>query len=136
LLLFPRPVLESAAHLRVDSHSAAIARVLGARHLTQAVLSGITPSPEVLALGIWTDAVHAVTAVGLAVSDRSRVRAGLTDAIVAGVWAALGYRALGGAASHRPGHDRRRDQLARQVLRIAPGGRTLLRRADMRDECR
>jgi len=103
LLLWPRPVLEHLRHVRVDTKSVAVTRILGARHLTQAVLSGVQPSPEVLAIGVWVDAVHAMTALGLAVTDRCRARAGLIDTVVAGVWA---------------------------VLAIAPGGRPLLRRAD------
>jgi hypothetical protein len=130
LLLWPRPVLEQVHHLKVDSRSVVIARILGARQLAQALLSGIRPSPEVLAMGVWVDAVHALTALGLAVADRSRARAGLTDAAVAGAWAALGYRDLTEGLIPPADHERRRDRLARTVLSIAPGGGPLVRRAD------
>jgi hypothetical protein len=87
-------------HLKVDSTSVVIARVLGARHLTQAVLSGFWPSAEVLAMGVWVDAVHSSTAFALALIDRSRARAGLTDAAVVGIWAGDGYRDSPGGRRH------------------------------------
>jgi len=130
LLLWPRPVLEHLRHVRVDTKSVAVTRILGARHLTQAVLSGVQPSPEVLAIGVWVDAVHAMTALGLAVTDRCRAWAGLIDTVVAGVWAVLGHRDLRHGMALPANHDCRRDRLARDVLAIAPGGRPLLRRAD------
>jgi hypothetical protein len=120
--------MENVHHVRVDTKSVVVARILGARQLTQATLSGVRPSPEVLAMGVWVDAVHALTALGLAVVDRSRARAGLTDTAVAALWAAAGYRDLSGAAATPPSFQRRRDQLARIVLGVAPGGRLLLDR--------
>lgn len=130
LLLWPRPVLHQVGPVRVDDKSVDVTRILGARHLSQAVLSGVQPSPEILALGVWTDAVHAVTALGLAVTDRSRARAGLIDMAIAAVWAVLGYRDLGHPIALPANHDRHRDRLARIVLTFAPFGRPLLRRAD------
>lgn len=127
LLVAPRQVMERVHHVRVDTNSVVVARILGARQLTQAALSGIRPSPEVLAMGVWVDTVHALTALGLAVVDRTRARAGLTDTAVAGVWAAAGYRDLSGAEATPPAHQRTRDRLARVVLGLAPGGRLLLR---------
>ena len=127
LLLAPEQVLSWGHHLRVDSTSLTVARILGARHLAQAALSGIRPSPEVLAMGIWVDAAHAATALGLAATDRHRVRAGLIDTAVATVWALTGYRALRTTDATPPGHDRHRDALARAVLHLLPAGAFLLR---------
>jgi len=127
LLFAPRVVLNRVHHVEVDTKSVLVARVLGARHLTQAALSGINPSPEVLAMGVWVDVAHASTAVALAVVDRTRARAGLADAAVAGLWAGVGWRDLRTAP---PAHDRRRDALARRVLSMAPGGSRLARIAD------
>jgi len=129
LLVAPRPVLSRVHHLQIDTKSLVTARILGGRQLAQAALSGIQPSPEIIAVGIWVDSVHALSAVGLALADRSRARAGLTDAAVAAAWAALGYRDLNEARATPPRHDQRRNQLAREVLRFAPGGKFLLRRA-------
>lgn len=130
MVLAPRPVLEHVHHLQVDTKSVVIARILGARQLAQAVLSGIRPSPEVLAMGVWVDTVHALSAVALALADRSRARAGVTDAAVAGLWAVLGYRDIGTRPAPPAAHERRRDRLARTVLSIAPGGRPLMQQVD------
>lgn len=130
LLFAPRPVLEHVHHLQVDTKSVVIARILGARQLTQAALSGLRPSPEVLAMGVWVDTVHAMSAIALALADRSRARAGATDTAVAGLWAVLGYRDIGARPATSASHERRRDRLARSVLSIAPGGRPLMRQVD------
>jgi hypothetical protein len=133
LLIAPERVLTDIHHIAVDTTSLVTARILGARHVTQAVLSGISPSPEVLAMGVWVDFAHAGTALGLAVADRSRARAGLSDAAIAATFAALGYHDLSASpVTPRvppPGHDRRRDALARRVMRYLPGGPALLRTA-------
>lgn len=132
LLAAPRAVLRNVHHLDADTTTLVVARILGARQLGQAALSGIRPSPEVLAIGVWVDTAHALSAAGLALADRSRDRAGLTDTAVAAAWAVLGYRDLRRAAASPLRHDRRRDRLARTALRFAPGGGLLLRqvRAD------
>jgi len=129
LLLAPRPVLEHVHHVRVDRPSLVVARVLGARQLAQAVLSGADPSPEVLAMGVWVDGAHAATALGLAVADRQRARAGLADAALAALWAVLGYRDLATAGPTPSSHEHRRDELARAVLGLVPGGKGLLSRS-------
>ena len=126
LLLAPDTTLTAMHGLKTDSRSIVIARVLGARQLAQAGLSGLDPSPEVLAMGVWVDVAHAATAFGLAAADRSRARAGITDGLVALLWAGLGYRDLVQGNATAPAHDRRRDQLARTVLGVTPGGGTLL----------
>lgn len=127
MLIAPRQVMTHVHHVRVDTKSIAIARILGARHLTQAALSGFRPSPEVLAMGVWVDAVHAITALGLAMLDRSRTRAAVTDTAVAGLWAGTGYHDLASAPPTPPQHQRRRDLAADLVLRVVPGGTALLR---------
>lgn len=127
LLAAPSSMLGTIHGLQVDTKSTVIARVLGARQLTQAGLSGIAPSPEILAMGVWVDVAHAATAFGLAVVDRSRARAGITDGVVALTWAGIGYRDLRGGTATPPSYDRRRDQLARTVLGLVPGGGPLLR---------
>ncbi len=130
LLVAPRPVLTRVHHVRVDRAALVVARILGARQLAQALLSGVRPGPEVLAMGVWVDGAHAATAVALAAADRSRARAALTDAAVATAWALAGARDLRRGPVPPPAHDRRRDALARQVLRLVPGGTPLLRQAD------
>ncbi|WP_422746377.1 hypothetical protein ACN27E_02135 [Mycobacterium sp. WMMD1722] len=103
-----------------------VARILGARHLLQALLSGRRPSPEVLAAGVWVDGVHALTALLLALADRRRARLGLADAAFATVWGGAGWHDLIGTSAARVQHQRVRDRLARAVLRHVPGGRVVL----------
>ena len=55
MLFAPPVVLNRVHHVEADTQSVLVARVLGARHLTQAARSGINPSPEVLAMGVWVD---------------------------------------------------------------------------------
>jgi hypothetical protein len=129
LLAAPTRVL-GATGARVDTRSVVITRVLGVRQLTQGLLSGLRPSPEVLAMGVWVDAAHSATALGLAVVDPGRAVAGVTDAAVAAGWSWLGLRDLRRAVATPPAHDRVRDALARAVLRVAPGGARLLHLAD------
>ena len=130
LLIAPGTVLTHIHHVRVDTRAIAITRILGARQLAQAALSGNNPSPEVLAMGIWVDGAHAVTGLTLAALDRSRARAALTDTAVAALWAGVGLRDLNQGVATPPQHDRRRDALARLVLRLVPGGDALLGHAD------
>lgn len=130
LLFAPAEVLERLHGNKIDPRALRVTRVLGARHLSQALLSGLRPSPEVLAMGAWVDVAHSATAVGLAVTDPGRGRLAWTDAGVAGVWGALGVAGLASARATAPAHERRRDAMARWTLRRVPGGGPLLRRVD------
>jgi hypothetical protein len=129
LLISPDHIVGTVHGLHVDPKSRAVARILGARHLVQAALSGVRPSAEVLAMGVWVDVVHALSALGLALVDRHRARAGLTDAVVAALWAAAGHHDLGRATATPSAQRSVRDRLAILVLSHAPAGRALLRRA-------
>lgn len=130
LLLAPRLVLERVHRVQVDSRSLAVARVLGARQLAQAALSGIRPTPEILAVGVWVDTAHAITGGGLAVMDRSRARAAVTDMAVAGAWAILGYRDLVSDRLILDGQEHGRDRRARRLLSHLPLGDLLLVRVE------
>ncbi len=130
LLAAPDRILGAVHGLRIDTRSRIIARILGVRHLTQAALSGYRPSPEVLAMGVWVDTVHALTAVVLAAVDRGRIRAGLVDTAIAATWAAAGYQDLDSARATPPRRQRVRDQLAVIVLARVPGGRFLQQQID------
>jgi hypothetical protein len=94
LLTAPRAVLTAVRAVHVDRKALAVTRILGARQLVQASLSGVNPTPEILAAGVWVDAVHSLTAFGLAAADRRRVRVGVIDGMVAAVWAGLGWHHL------------------------------------------
>ncbi len=129
LLLAPRTVLARVHREPADHRAVVVTRILGARQISQAILSGVHPSPEVLAMGVWVDAAHGASAVAFAVADPGRARTAVSDAAVALGWSALGYRDLRTAVATAPAHDRWRDRLARRVLRVVPGGRDLAERA-------
>jgi hypothetical protein len=76
-----------------------VARLLGARHLIQAVVSFLAPLPGVLAAGAAVDAVHAASMVMLAAAGHGARRAALADALAESVFAAAGVSAAGRALS-------------------------------------
>jgi hypothetical protein len=124
----PGLVLSRTGGDPADRASRLVIRILGARHVTQAVLSGVDPTGPVIALGVWVDVAHATTSVGLAVTDRRYTKPAAVDAAIATGWALSGLHALD---NHGPQTtQRRRSQLARAVLRVIPGGRHLLAKAD------
>ena len=125
LLVAPRQVLSRLHGVEVDRKTVVVTRILGARHLVQATLSGVNPSPEVIASGVWVDSVHSLTALGLAVLDRRRARPAITDAVIAAIWALFGLHDLKSANTPPPEHARRRDRLAELILPRLPGGRRL-----------
>lgn len=132
LLADPSLPLRAVRDAAPDRRALVVARVLGGRHVVQAGLSGLRPAPEVLAMGVWVDAVHAVTALGLAGTDRSRSRLALVDATVAATFAAVGWHDLArpagsgsGSGSEATGWQLR---WSRSLLGILPGGAALLRR--------
>ncbi len=130
LLAAPRAVLTGVRAVHVDRKALIITRILGARQLVQASMSGINPTPEILAAGVWVDAVHSLTAFGLAVADRNRARVGVVDGLVAALWAGLGLHNLHTGKAPPTTHARRRDRLARTVIGALPGGRGLMVQAD------
>lgn len=130
LLAAPRAVLTGMRAVHVDRKALVVTRILGARQLVQAVLSGVNPTPEILAAGVWVDAVHSLTAFGLAVADRNRARVGVVDGLVAALWARFGLHNLHTGTAPPKAHARRRDRLARIVIGALPGGRGLMDQAD------
>lgn len=123
LLVDPRTVLSTIHGVDADHRAVVVTRILGARHLVQAGLSGLNPSPEVLAAGTWVDGVHSLTALGLATVDPGRARAAVSDAVIAATWAMFGAYDLSAGHTAPWGRQRRRDRLARVILPRLPGGR-------------
>lgn len=83
---------------QAPSHRArTIARILGARHLAQAVLTLWRPRPAVLLAGAGVDACHTASMLALAVADPHMRRAGIADATAAAAFTATG--ALTGAGA-------------------------------------
>ncbi len=93
LLVAPHRVLAVAGEAAPDPARPRHRPRLGARHLVQAAVSGLTPGRAVLADGAWVDGIHALTSLALAVVDRRRRRLGLLDAAVAASWGLASRRA-------------------------------------------
>ena len=129
MLLRPSPVL-TAVDTGGDRAMVVVGRILGARHVTQAVLSGAKPSPHVLAMGVWVDAVHALCALCLAGASPGRTAPGLVDAIGSIGWAVAGHHDLVNPRSIVPSESQRRDAMAAWTLARVPGGPGLLRKAE------
>ncbi len=117
-LAAPDLVVSRLGDGRTDSRARWVCRVLGARQLTQAVLSGLPPSAQVVAVGVWVDSVHSLTAAGLALVDRSRWRPALLDVAVAAAFAELGRRDV--RDGRRPGSSWQ-DRAAQALLPFLPG---------------
>lgn len=74
--------------------AATVGRVLGTRHLLQALTLDRTRSRRWLAIGISVDLLHALSMLALAAFGATHRRATVLDAMVAGAWAANGWRAV------------------------------------------
>ena len=100
LLAAPRRALGVCTPEEASPRAVGVARVLGLRHLLQAVLTAavlsaggpadeIPPSTALLA-GSAVDTAHAASMFGLALARRPLRRAALADALLAGSLAAFG----------------------------------------------
>jgi hypothetical protein len=90
-LLAPDRVLGIGGRPPIPAAAIAVARVLGARQLVQAAVTAVAPTGPVAGLGALVDGLHAGTNLGIAaVSPRWR-RIALTDAVIAGGFAAAGW---------------------------------------------
>jgi|SRR5262245_41631602 len=87
LLAAPRVLLRTV-RTPADPSTVAIARVLGARHLAQSLVTALRPSPTVRALGMAVDGTHALTAVITAARDRDRRVPALIETGLAVSWIA------------------------------------------------
>lgn len=90
LLLAPDRVIRIATRHRPDRASRAVVRILGARHLTQAIVSVGASSRVVAVVGAEVDAVHSMSMLGVAALSPPHRRGGLIDAVAAGSFAATG----------------------------------------------
>ena len=101
LLAKPGRVVRSTVRGAGDRPARVVTRILGARHLLQAGLTGLRPGPTALWVGATVDAVHATTALCLAALDARRRRDALGNALSAVAFAVVGA-ALAGRESHGP----------------------------------
>ncbi len=83
----PEVVAGAALGKEPDERLRVTIRILGARHIAQALLTVITRGRLHRAGGV-VDLLHASTMLGLAVVDRRRRRAALTSAAIATLFAA------------------------------------------------
>ena len=92
LLVAPRPLVRFASgRRRADGAAVLFARVLGVRQLLEALAVASTRrEPAVVAIGAGVDAIHAATAVTLAVRKPEHRRAAAANAVVATVLAVAG----------------------------------------------
>jgi hypothetical protein len=91
-LLFPRVPLQGTGP-GPGRHGATAARILGARHLAQALVTSGHPPAAVLALGAEADAAHAASMAVLGLLSRRWRRVALTDALIAATLTAIGIAA-------------------------------------------
>jgi hypothetical protein len=117
LVSMPGSLIRLAGGSAGNPRARAVARLLGARHLTQAALAAVGPSPALLALGAEVDLLHSASMMALGGADAPSRRIALIDGVVAAAFAANGIaaarRAVAGETAH-PG---------------APGGFTQRRNA-------
>ena len=102
LLLAPDRVSHWATGQSPDRTSRAVMRILGARHLIQAVATIGTSSRVMQALGAEVDALHSLSMLGLAAFRPSHRRDALIDAVVAGCFAATGALVTARLPSDQP----------------------------------
>lgn len=121
-LVAPAAIVRTVGGAPADHRAVVVTRVLGARHLVQAGFTAVAPGPAVLAAGTWVDAVHALTAVGFAVVDRSRARLSLVDAVIATAWSQAARHDVATARPRLTNGGRLvwTERLARAVLPLLP----------------
>jgi hypothetical protein len=76
----------------VDSRTLTVTRLLGARHLVQAFVSGLIPTRRVLVVGGLVDLSHSASMALLGEFDPGRRRLAWVDGAVAAGWGAVSLR--------------------------------------------
>jgi hypothetical protein len=83
LLCAPGPMIGVVTGQPPSRRARRVARVLGARHLAQAAITVLNPGPEVVALGVVVDLLHAASMFAFAAVVPDLRRAELADALAA-----------------------------------------------------
>jgi hypothetical protein len=91
LLAVPGRIVRAYGGEPSDGPTMVAARVLGARHLLQAALTGDDPGPVRRVGGAVVDALHAASMFALAKVDAGRRRPALVDGSVAAAFSAAGF---------------------------------------------
>ena len=90
LLVWPERVLDAVGGEPADRRWVLAARVLGGRHLIEAVAVNLEPEPATAVAGSAVDAIHACTAGALALLDRERRGVLAVNAVAATAFAIAG----------------------------------------------
>ncbi len=91
LLIAPRLVAESVGRASVSQSEATVIRVLGGRHLMQALLTLRTQRSGVHDLAGAVDVLHALSMIGVGIFSSANRREALADAAVASTFAVLEF---------------------------------------------
>jgi hypothetical protein len=83
LLCAPGPMIGVVTGKPPSRRARRVARVLGARHLIQAAVTALNPGPEVVALGVVVDLLHAASMFAFAAAVPDLRDAELADALAA-----------------------------------------------------
>jgi hypothetical protein len=83
LLCAPGPMIGVVTGLPPSKRARQVARVLGVRHLAQAAITALNPGPEIVALGVVVDLLHAASMFAFAAVVPDLRRAELADALAA-----------------------------------------------------
>ncbi|MDQ1679636.1 MAG: hypothetical protein QOI42_495 [Frankiaceae bacterium] len=97
LLVAPRPALRLLGAGEVPVAGVVVARVLGARHILQAIITRHRPTRGVLLASGAADTLHAASGVFLAAGVARWRRPALTDAALASAFAATSWSGAGRA---------------------------------------
>ena len=83
LLCAPGPIIGVVTGQPPSPRARQVARVLGVRHLAQAVITAFNPGPEVVGLGVVVDLLHAASMFAFAAVVPDLRDAELADALAA-----------------------------------------------------
>jgi hypothetical protein len=83
LLCAPGPIIGVVTGRPPSPRARQVARVLGVRHLAQAVITALNPGPEVVRLGVVVDLLHAASMFAFAAVVPDLRDAELADALAA-----------------------------------------------------
>jgi hypothetical protein len=100
LVLRPDALLGSKRVSGSDERIRSVVRVLGARHVVQAVIVGTWPTGPCRRVGAAVDALHSITDVAFARLDARRRRAAALDAAIAVALGAANMRLAQGSGRH------------------------------------
>jgi hypothetical protein len=83
LLCAPGPIIGVVTGQPPSRRARRVARILGVRHLAQAAITALNPGPEIVALGVVVDLLHAASMFAFAAAVPDLRRAELADALAA-----------------------------------------------------